>query len=130
MKTVYYIGAEHPCPECQGTGVVQHPAWSDYWAEHHGQSLPTAEDDLRWFSDHGWDDIPPEETRCDECAGAGILRQRVPLTEVFGVALQDAIAERDKHIYRLELAIRTLAARVGQEAWAEVRAIILGGDDE
>jgi hypothetical protein len=77
----YYIEAEQPCPECQGTGVVQHPAWAAYWQEHHGESLPTAEADERWFREQGYSRIPPEELTCEVCHGTGIRRQRVPLAE-------------------------------------------------
>jgi len=76
----YYVEAEQSCPECHGTGVVEHPAWRAYWAAHPA-GLPTAEDDARWFSAQGYGTIPPEEWDCDECDGTGVLRQRVTLTE-------------------------------------------------
>lgn len=76
----YYVEAEQPCPDCQGTGVVQHPAWAAYWQEHHGQSLPTAEADARWFREQGYDYPPDEEVPCSECGGTGIVRERVTLS--------------------------------------------------
>lgn len=74
----FYVEAEQPCPECQGTGVVTHPAWRAYWAAHPA-GLSTAAEDERWFRDQGYGKIPPEEVECVTCHGAGVLRQRVPL---------------------------------------------------
>ena len=74
----YYVEAEQSCPECHGTGVITHPVWRDYWAEH-PSGLLTPEDDERWFSARGFWEIPPEEVECGACDGVGVLRERVTL---------------------------------------------------
>ena len=77
----YFVESEETCPVCGGCGTVQHPTWAHYWEEHHGKSLPTPEDDERWFREWGYDEIPNEEIPCSECDGAGVIRQRVPLED-------------------------------------------------
>ena len=76
-----YVECEESCPVCGGSGAVEHPAWTRYWQEHHGKSLPTPEDDERWFREWGCDEIPNEEIPCAECDGARVIRQRVPLED-------------------------------------------------
>lgn len=70
------------CPDCMGSGYVQHPAWSKFF-----ESNPVSVDDetiLSWFREN-WDggikslkDIPPEEEICDFCGGTG----EINLTEI------------------------------------------------
>lgn len=76
----YFVESEETCPVCDGCGMVQHPTWAHYWQEHHGQSLPTAEADARWFREQGYDYPPDEEVPCSECGGTGIVRERVTLS--------------------------------------------------
>ena len=89
----YYVEAEEICQWCGGTGVIQHPAWALYWEENHGKSLPTPEDDERWFREWGWDEIPNEEIQCSNCDGAGVVRHRVSLAE----ALKDLEVRHGGH---------------------------------
>ncbi len=76
----YYVEAEQPCPDCQGTGVVQHPAWAAYWQEHPLEVYPTSREDEQWFREQGYDYPPDEEVPCSECGGTGIVRERVTLS--------------------------------------------------
>jgi len=77
----YFVESEETCPDCQGTGVVQHPAWAVYWQEHPLGVYPTSREDEQWFREQGYDYPPDEEVPCSECDGAGVIRQRVPLED-------------------------------------------------
>lgn len=87
MTTKHLIKKVETCEKCQGTGMVQHPAWAEYWREHSSESEPTLEDDRKWFEAHGWNDgmttktdgLPDEEIVCGECEGAGEIESEVDL---------------------------------------------------
>ncbi len=63
------------CPSCGGARVRQHPAWAQFWQEWKARkgTLVELEDGSveRWFRDHGYDELPPEEVTCEICEGAG-----------------------------------------------------------
>ena len=133
----YFVESEETCPVCDGCGMVQHPAWAAYWQEHHGQSLPTAEADARWFREWGYDEIPNEEIPCAECDGRGVLVSRVPLAEALDdritshiINLEAQISAQEERLNCLDQALRELAAIVGFDAWASICAIITGNSEE
>ena len=79
----YLLIEEFTCPECDGSGWVQHPAWEQYWAENGPPpGLPTREADDAWFRQQGYEDSNvPEEIPCIECEGAGSIRRESELRE-------------------------------------------------
>lgn len=79
------VTEEVTCPECDGRGVHQHPAWREYWEVHAGKET-TPEQDVEWFRASGWcpdarrySDLPPEEELCGECEGRGTIRREVKI---------------------------------------------------
>ncbi len=86
MSTRFVVTQISTCPKCKGAGVVQHPAWEEYWADpiHDVKASMSPEHDLRWFTGHGWmetplDRLPDEEITCDECDGMKLTRTEVDL---------------------------------------------------
>lgn len=87
----YLIKKIEFCEACKGAGMVQHPAWVEYWKENAEKTLQmTAEQDRKWFEDHGWystsgdmkiDGTPDEEVFCGECEGKGHIESEVDLLE-------------------------------------------------
>jgi DnaJ-class molecular chaperone len=60
------VNALIECPDCKGTGIIQHPAWQRYW-DHWRE-----EGKQMWWEDEGFDEPPPEEVECPMCDGEGI----------------------------------------------------------
>jgi len=85
----YFVECEESCPVCGGSGAVEHPAWTQYWDDNGGKSLPTPQDDERWFREQGYDETPDEIISCDECDGRGVLVSRVPLAEALADLVMD-----------------------------------------
>jgi hypothetical protein len=54
---------EIPCPECDGSGLMQNPTWR-VWYERQGMQLPPP--------DH-WLHRQPEDVECLECRGLGYI---------------------------------------------------------
>lgn len=93
-KRKYFVTVEEDCSQCDGVGVVQHPAWAQYWNEFGGpenHEPETRKEILDWFYDNGWSfelrngHLPSEEEPCSECEGAGVVVRRVQLAD----ALED-----------------------------------------
>jgi len=81
-KTQYIIIKQSPCPKCNGTGVLQHPAWKIYWDQFGEDGCRrTSEEDRIWFSERGYREIPPEEQPCFTCNGVGIIRENINLCD-------------------------------------------------
>jgi DnaJ-class molecular chaperone len=82
-KTNFYVIMKKTCENCNGYGVVTHPAWEEYWMHH--DSTTSFEEDLKWFIENGWADLckggnlPPEEIICPNCNGEGIIEEVVTL---------------------------------------------------
>lgn len=70
--TTYMVVAINDCEECNGLGWIYNEAWSN------NPSLDTmSKEELHQFSrDHG-----KEEETCTECAGSGVIRREVTLSE-------------------------------------------------
>jgi hypothetical protein len=64
------IHVRKQCETCHGSGVIEHPLWSEYHRLH--ETAAAAE---RWFSGLGFDrdHIPPEECHCWDCDGSGYV---------------------------------------------------------
>jgi len=78
-----YIVKETTCPTCKGEGVVQPPIWAEYWRwalafkQEYGR-LPTPGEEPVWAAD-----LPAsEETTCPDCAGLGVVTEKVEMSEV------------------------------------------------
>ena len=75
------------CPECNGTGVVQHWLYDEFykaWANA-DQRHPINDALIEFFADHGYgrDEIPPEEEDCYACWGTGEIRKTIELSKLF-----------------------------------------------
>ena len=85
MKTKYLLTSRAPCPTCEGTGDIQHPAWVAYYGEYDGLPKKSRRqfwnNDRAWFRAHGCARIPPDEIPCPDCEGTGTLTQVVTLRE-------------------------------------------------
>lgn len=79
--TVYIVKKQEPCPECHGTGMVQHGAWAAFWTDGTNSRLLPDEEIEKWFHDNGYTEVPDEEIPCYECAGTGLKETEVPLDE-------------------------------------------------
>lgn len=87
MTTKHLIKKVETCEKCKGAGMVQHPAWAEYWREHPVEFNTTVTEDRAWFEAHGWNDgmttqtngLPDEEIVCGECEGAGEIESETEL---------------------------------------------------
>lgn len=72
------------CPRCQGAGVVQHPAWADFWAALGPAGELSGERVEAWFGHRGYGphEIPPEESDCPDCDGDGHVYRWLSLTDL------------------------------------------------
>jgi len=63
------------CPSCRGARLFQRPAWAQFWREWRARNgtLTELEDGSveQWFSNQGYDPLPPEEVPCEICEGTG-----------------------------------------------------------
>lgn len=84
-KARYPIDKYIECPTCKGSGMVQHPAWKEYFDE-----VGSLNDEaiFNYFKDHwdrnikSWNDLPPEEILCPDCEGIGELKITTDLRDV------------------------------------------------
>lgn len=92
MRAIYLVTKVEDCPVCEGVGVVQHPAWKEYWkANKSTDEYMTVKKYVNWFREHGWfekagyrneynsDGIPDEEIVCRECEGERVIESQVEL---------------------------------------------------
>jgi hypothetical protein len=119
MSATYYVTKVDDCPVCEGRGLVQHPAWTEYWKENkHNTSFLSRADDVEWFRDHGWlekpgyrnetdsDGVPEEEMICRECEGERIIESQVELFPVLTEFLSLSRAEeRNDAMHELDAGI-------------------------
>lgn len=85
----YFVIAVETCRECNGAGMIQHPAWREYWKQFPPSpgdgNGRTVEQDVEWFRERGYrcfgDCLPNEELPCVDCDGTGKVRREVPLAE-------------------------------------------------
>ena len=77
---MYIVTKQVKCSACNGVGVVGHPDWDAYWRKYPEDS-PSLEIIRAFFSECGHDAIPPEEIKCLECEGSGIIESEVSLSE-------------------------------------------------
>lgn len=96
MSVKYRITKIEDCKACEGRGIVQHPAWEEYWNDN-GSNVNhmTRSDDIKWFRDHNWieapgykntcdsDGVPHEEMLCRACNGDQVVESQVDLLPVF-----------------------------------------------
>lgn len=82
MATRYFVTAVMDCPECGGSGHVQHPAWATLRAAVDVSSMREKQIE-KWFAGMGFERIPDEEYRCPECDGAGAFEKQAPLGGVY-----------------------------------------------
>ena len=96
---MFYVIEEFECPECNGQGVVTHPAWELYHKEHSYMGIldadghPDATLDVAWFQEQGYDYPPDEEVPCSECDGEGTIRREVELATALDALTREIIAE-------------------------------------
>lgn len=106
----YFVTKREKCAECNGTGMVMHPMWKEFFREN-PKPLST-EDEATWWTKRGYDierrqashfyqGLPPEEIDCRVCSGSGVLETPVELLQ--------AIKEVDGQERMLELLERSLA---------------------
>lgn len=110
MATKYVVTAVTDCEECNGTGIVEHPAWVKLSRVYtHTEFMRLTDSDIvRWFHDEGYDDLPPEEMACVECEGAKQIEHRVDLSQ----ALAGSYRELEMRVDELEERVAELAARL------------------
>ncbi len=87
--SAYIVIKREVCPECKGSGIIQHPHWEAYWLENQ-KGLPEMET-IEWFAERNWlcynirrqafIDLPPEEIDCRECGGIGKKIKEVDLAD-------------------------------------------------
>lgn len=92
MTATYFVIKIEECPRCEGAGMIEHPAWKEYWAEHGSDTSKTIEEDRQWMQEHGWypssdiyfrnNGLPDEEIICPACAGEAVIETRVNLMDV------------------------------------------------
>lgn len=94
MPAKYFLRKEEDCLKCNGRGVVQHPAWEEYWKMNAGKPTMSLKEDLVWFESHGWieaaghrfetdnDGLPSEEIVCRTCEGECVIEEEVDLMDV------------------------------------------------
>lgn len=80
----YLVIKREVCPECNGKGYVQHPAWVAYLEAN--QQPTTLEQDIAWFREYGLEvksarDFPPEEIPCG-CCDRGYIQSLVNIQDV------------------------------------------------
>jgi len=89
----YLVKRVRACPECEGSGVVQHPAWERFWAKY-PPGTSTSEQEKQFWDEEGYYDGPPnEEEPCYECEGRGEIVDWVDLAD----ALAEVLVGRVKH---------------------------------
>ena len=101
--TEYFVIAVDVCQECNGDGVIQHPAWVRYWERFppgpQGNGM-TVEQDVEWFREQGslclGGYLPNEELPCVECDGAGKVRREVLLREALEALMREDIGEIER----------------------------------
>jgi DnaJ-class molecular chaperone len=74
--------AQVKCSQCDGSGIIQHPAWARYWRQYgkEGNMLPDSEYWL-WWSSEGYKSPPPEEVECPICGGKGTKQVHILLSK-------------------------------------------------
>ena len=103
-RLAYRVIHQSKCAACAGSGMVQHPAWTEFWEpwrDAEGKVNPPNTADKHelyearavelGYSSQGilntttWktamEAMPPEEIDCGECDGTGYIRREVPLVE-------------------------------------------------
>jgi hypothetical protein len=105
----YRITKISPCPKCNGDCWIQNPAWEQYYEEFGPQGAPTEKEQVTWFLDHWYTDLPDEEVPCWVCEGEGQIVTEVSLRQ----ALEDIGTYRthqniDKRLLDLESDIRAI----------------------
>jgi len=86
----YLLKSVTPCPECNGNGIVAHPAWREYWQwnDHYRSAnygRQPSEDVVRfWWVENGFEhlsrhDLPPAEIDCYTCHGTGKIEEDIDL---------------------------------------------------
>jgi len=110
--TEYFVIAVDVCQECNGDGVIQHPAWVRYWErfppgpQGNGMTVEQIDivfiydRDVEWFREQGYrcpgGRLPDEELPCAECDGAGKVRKEVPLREALEALTREDMRETER----------------------------------
>ena len=86
----FYVTKIQQCKRCNGSGLIRHPEWEDYWMEYreyfpHGTTngLAIVDFDSAYWRRQGYHpcDVPSEQISCPDCEGMGTIRTEVPLEE-------------------------------------------------
>jgi len=97
------ILTQQQCPVCEGTKMVQHPAWAEYYKEGNrkfsNDETKEAEKCVEWFKKKGyatWDGnlhtlLPPEEIHCHECGGTGRVEEWMEVAEFAKIYINENI---------------------------------------
>jgi len=90
----YRVIHQSRCEACDGSGMVQHPIWVEFWEPWRDLSLPCPipenfyDDRARELGYPNSAAMPEEEIECSACQGSGYVRREVPLVvalEALGV---------------------------------------------
>jgi len=81
----YLVVEEEECSSCEGTGLITHWQWAQYWEENpdglSGEAFITWWGKHVRMNDYGTLDIPDENETCGNCLGSGLAREEVDLAE-------------------------------------------------
>lgn len=87
----YFVTHRAKCVKCDGVGVVEHPAWAEYYRQEAG-AFSGERKEIFWF-DLSFP-IPPEEIDCSDCGGQGYITSEVALADAL-VAMDMEKVERE-----------------------------------
>jgi RNA polymerase subunit RPABC4/transcription elongation factor Spt4 len=97
------ILTQQQCPVCEGTKMVQHPAWAQYYKEGNrkfsNDEVEECEKCVEWLrknnymvADAGTQALlPPEEIHCHECGGTGRVEEWMEVGEFAKIYINEKI---------------------------------------
>lgn len=99
----FLVVHEYHCETCEGNGFVWNPEWAEAneaWDQAQGAALQRGQSmdyaigagaaamEAYW-KERGYSKPPPEELRCIECQGVGIVREQVDIMQALAAIVDD-----------------------------------------
>lgn len=133
----YEVHYAESCAACKGSGLVQHPAWEQYWNLYPADDNVDDDTIAARMAEFGWHctprrketpygshihaGLPPEEEPCSECEGAGQITGTCELREAlsdigidWSAIVKQAIADA---AYNAQLSAELADAQAFAQAW-------------